>query len=374
MKIAIFGGTFNPVHTEHVNMVLAVKRELNPDKIIIVPTFMPPHKNVRPASGADRINMLEIAFKDISGVEISDYEIKSGGTSYTYLTVGHFKELYADAELYLIVGGDMLKDFKTWKYPERILDTATLAVFCREDYPFNTEEERAYFKKRFNKDFLLLSYKGKEVSSTAIRTFLAFGLMPDGVDAGVFEYATVHGVYPADKYQRYILKRLPEKRVIHTANVVICALKKAKELNLDYEKVRIAATLHDCAKYDDYRRYDGFTLPNGVPQPVIHAFLGAFVAETVLSVKDEEILDAIRYHTSGKADMSMLAKLIFVADMIEKGRDYEGVDILRAQFDKDFESCFRMCLNEEMMHLINKKTYIYDKTLEAFDCYCKDEK
>lgn len=373
-RIAIFGGTFNPVHVEHVKTVVAAIDELKLDKIFIVPTFLPPHKNVSPASGADRINMLKIAFRDEKKAEISDFELKNAGKSYSYITAEHFRSLYPDAEIFMLVGGDMLKDFKTWKNPERILNAVNLAAVCREDYDFDENAEREYFKSAFNKDFTLLDFVGKEISSTEIRTYLAFNIKPQGVDEKVIDYINKNAVYPPDAYQKYILKHLPEKRVIHTANVVVCALKKAKELNLDYEKVRIAATLHDCAKYDDYRDYKDFELPKDVPPSVVHAFLGAFVAEKVLGIKDAEILDAIKYHTSGKAEMSTLSKLIFVADMIEKGRSYDGVDILREKYEKDFESCFRLCLKEEVQHLLNKKQYIYAETLNAYDYYVKDKR
>ena len=373
-KIAIFGGTFNPVHIEHVKTAVAAIKELGLDKIIIVPTFLPPHKNVSPADGADRINMLKIAFKDIPQAEISDYEIQNGGKSYSFITAEHFKAEYQGDQLYMLVGGDMLIDFKTWKNPERILSAVRLAVVRREDYAPDFTMEHEYFKKTFGKDFTVLDFVGKSVSSTEIRIYLALGLKPDGVADEVYDYIKRHGVYVPDKYQQYILRALPEKRVIHTANVVVTAMKKAKELNLDYEKVRVAATLHDCAKYDDPARYNDFVLPSDVPPPVVHAFLGAFVAEKVLGVDDAEIIDAIRYHTSGKANMTTLGKLIFVADMVEKGRDYEGVDMLRAAYEKDFDKCFALCLKEEVLHLINKNRYIYVETLNAYDYYVKDKR
>ena len=164
----------------------------------------------------------------------------------------------------------------------------------------------------------------------------------------------------------------PLKRLKHTADVVVCALKRAKELGLDTSVVKTTATLHDCAKYMDYRAEEGFELPPDVPAPVVHAFLGAYIAKNVLKIDDEQIIDAIRYHTSGKAEMSTLAKLIFVADMVEEGRVYEGVDKLRLLYETaDFESCFVECLKEEVLHLINKKQYIYIETLNAFDYYVK---
>ena len=73
--------------------------------------------------------------------------------------------------------------------------------------------------------------------------------------------------------------------------------------------------------------------------------------------------------------MSTLSKLVFVADMIEEGRNYEGVEELRSLFENDdFEKCFRECLKEEVLHLLNKKQYIYKATLDAYDYYVKERK
>jgi len=106
---------------------------------------------------------------------------------------------------------------------------------------------------------------------------------------------------------------------------------------------------------------------------VVHSFLGAFIAEKYLGVDDQEILDAIRFHTSGKANMTLLGKLIFVADMVEEGRDYEGVEYLRELYEQeDFEKCFVECLKEEFLHLLNKKQRIYVETINAFEYYVKD--
>lgn len=372
-KIGILGGTFNPVHIEHFYLGVSAVKELGLDKLIIMPTFLSPHKNSVPAPAEDRLNMLKIAFAGREKIEVSDFEIKKQGKSYTYQTVEYFKEKEA-AELFFIVGGDMLTDFKSWRYPERILSACNLAVFDREDFFTDYDREREYFKARFNKEFIKLSYQGKDSSSTKIRLYSALGLdISDMVPSGVAEYIKSSGLYGGDKYSEYIKNNLPEKRIKHTANVTECALKKAKELNLKEEKVYLAAMLHDCAKYLDYTKVGGFVLPDGVPAPVVHSFLGAFVAERVLGVCDEEVLDAIRYHTSGKADMSLLGKLIFVADMIEEGRDYEGVDKLRELYEKaDFEKCFTECLKEEFLHILNKKQYIYKETLNAFAFYIKD--
>lgn len=374
-RIAIFGGTFNPVHVEHIKIVEAAINELNLDRIFVMPTFLSPHKTLIPAKETERLNMLKLAFSGISKVEVCDYEIKKGGVSFTYQTAEEFRNIYPDAQIFWIVGGDMLVDFKTWRYPERILSAVDLAVFNREDIQVDYEKESEYFVKRFGKNFVKLKYNGKTCSSTKIRVYSAFNLSLDGLAPKVVgDYIKENGLYKGDKYTEYILKNLPEKRIRHTANVVLSALSKAKELGLPQEKVMIAATLHDMAKYKNASDYPNFSLPQGVPKPVEHAFLGAYLAKTELGITDEEILDAIRFHTSGKANMTKLAKLIFTADMVEEDRDYQGVNELREYFKGDLDECFRKCLEEEIIHLVNKKQYIYAETLSAYDYYVKDKK
>lgn len=375
-RIGIMGGTFSPVHNEHVALARKAVKELLLDKLFIVPTYSPPHKKKIPVDGTDRLNMLKLAFNGDEKIEISEYELEKKGKSYSYITVSHFKETYPEAELFFIVGGDMLTDFKTWKNPEIILEKCSLAAFGREDFYTDYAVEREYFKRRFGKDFLTLSYEGKSVSSTRVRIYSSLGLSLEGqVPKEVEEYIKEKKLYDDGGFIAEFIKRaLPEKRLVHTAEVAVSALTKAKELSLDEEEVLSACLLHDCAKYLDKSRFKDFQMPSDVPKPVEHAFLGAFVAEKTLGIKNERVIDAIRYHTSGKANMSALAKLVFVADMVERGRDYDGVERLRELFEKDFEKCFVECLREEVTHLKNKNCVIYRETLNAYEYYVKGEK
>ena len=371
-KIAIFGGTFNPVHIEHVKMVERLIEELGIDKVIVVPTNIPPHKSTELLSNEDRLNMLNLCFGDNKKVEVSDFEINNGGKSYSYITVEHFSKIYPNDILYFLVGGDMLKDFKTWKNPQKILDKATLVVFARDDFEVDFEAEEEYFKNNYNSEFIRLNYNGKDVSSTRIRIYSALGLPIDSMTSKEVEkYIVEKKLFSGKKEFEFVKNVLPKKRLIHTAEVAVLALKKVRELALDKDKVTLACILHDCAKYVDYKSVDGFKLEKGVPEPVIHSFLGAYLAKNVLKVEDEEVLDAISYHTSGKANMSTLGKLLFVADMIEPTRDYEGVEYLRKLYEEDFEKCFIECLKEEMVHLKNKTKDIYFETINAYDYYVK---
>ena len=372
-RIGVFGGTFDPVHTEHINLIRSAVKELSLDRLFVTPTFSPPHKEGVYASAEDRGKMLSLALKGVKKAEVSDFELENGGKSYSYITAEHFKSLYPTAELYFIVGGDMLGSFKTWKNPERILAAATLVAAKRQGETYSTDIKEDFYKT-FKKDFITIDFNGGDVSSTEIRTKVALGLSVFGlVPEKVAEYIEKEKLY-TDEYSDFIKSNLPEKRRIHTAGVVISAVKLAKRLGVSVEKARIAATLHDCAKYLNKEDFKGFVLPEGVPEPVEHAFLGAFVAENVLGIKDKEIIDAIKYHTSGRADMTDIERVVFIADMIERNRVYDGVDRLRAAVEEDFENGFRLCLKEETEHLIKKGQLIYEETLNAFKFYVKGEK
>ncbi|MBO6262993.1 MAG: nicotinate (nicotinamide) nucleotide adenylyltransferase, partial [Clostridia bacterium] len=126
-KIVIFGGTFDPPHIEHINMAKACDDELSPDLFIVIPTFEPPHKRTLfCASPSERLEMCRLSFSGMKNVVISDYEIQNEGKSYTYLTVEHFAEVYPCADIYFLLGTDMLTSFDKWKFPDRILKKVKL--------------------------------------------------------------------------------------------------------------------------------------------------------------------------------------------------------------------------------------------------------
>ena len=173
-KIGILGGTFNPIHNEHINLIKSAIRELCLDKLIVVPSGNPPHKNVAFATPKQRLNMLKIGLENIDKVIISTFELDNDGVNYSYLTVEHFKSLYQKDSLFFIVGYDMLVDFKTWKYPSRILNSATLVVALRSG-EIEQENEKFKFEKTFKTTYITLQFCGKAVSSTKVRAYASLG-------------------------------------------------------------------------------------------------------------------------------------------------------------------------------------------------------
>ena len=105
MKIGVFGGTFNPVHLGHLNCLKSVAEQADLDKVIVMPDRIPPHKQAEDlASSEDRLNMCRLAFADIPCVEISDWELKQEGKSYSVITLRHLKEIYPHDKLFFIMG------------------------------------------------------------------------------------------------------------------------------------------------------------------------------------------------------------------------------------------------------------------------------
>ncbi len=373
MKIGIFGGSFDPVHNEHIALVKSAVESLSLDRLLIMPAKIPPHKiGKRLSSDKARLSMCRLAFKDIEKVEISDYEIKKEGTSYTYLTVEHFKKQNPDAELYFLVGTDMLRDFPTWKNPLQILDSCTLAVCARAEEKGWVEREREIFykKTRSEKPFSVIAYEGKSVSSTRLRVLAAAG-----EDISAFTSKQVASYIQAEKLYdianaKQALALEKQSRKEHSLRVAYFAAENAKKAGVDEKKAIEAALLHDCAKNLDESSplLKEFECPNGVPPQVWHQYAGAYICEKVFGVKDEDIVNAVRYHTSGRENMSPLEKLIFLADMLEEGRVYKEVSELRESFEMEgIDGCLELALKRTLEFLEEKGEFIYPLTQRAYE-------
>ena len=171
VRLGIFGGTFNPPHIGHVESAKSFIEALALDKLLIIPTFIPPHKVSESAvTPQDRLDMCALAFTGIDKTEVSDIEIKRGGKSYTYLTLN---ELYnEDTELFLLCGTDMLLTMDTWMHPEIIFARATICYARREsDEQKSIEIDRkiSLYKEKYGAEIVLIDTSVIEISSSEIR-------------------------------------------------------------------------------------------------------------------------------------------------------------------------------------------------------------
>ncbi len=378
MRIAVFGGSFDPPHLEHIRLAEAAVKELRLDTLFVMPAHTPPHKPWKQlAKDECRLEMCRIAFSQVENVQISDYETAQGGTSYTYLTCRHFKTLYPDAEIFWLVGTDMLRDFPTWKNPDEILSYVTLAVCGRNETQGWVEQEQEAFKKRFGKEFVWLQYNASAVSSTKIRVLAGAGMrLTPMTTENVEEFILENGLYAVEN-AKDALALEKQTRVRHSLRVAELAASRAYSLKIPERKAVEAALLHDCAKNltADSPWLQGFIMPSewgDVPAAVAHQFQGAYVAQK-LGAADEDVLNAVRYHTSARPNMSELEKLIFLADMLEEERAYEGVDELRRLFWKgdSLDECLEEALFQTLEFLKTKGGAIYALTQEAYEFYAK---
>ena len=371
VKIGIFGGTFNPVQLEHVEMVKVAIKELNLDKMVVVPTFVSPHKQGEEVvNGKYRVDMLKLAFEGVNQVEISSYELEKGGVSYTYETILYFKNLYPNAELFYLMGSDMLENFPTWKNPEIITKNANLVLTSRLGGGFDDNALTLAVKNLYNANVLKISFVGKMASSTLARTLRKLSLPLTNVcDEKVYNYILKNNLYAPDSVYEFVTKMLTEKRRYHTAMVIATALKLCKSAGVDKKKAELAALLHDVAKYQNAELYPEFFVEKGVPSSVVHQFLGAHIVKTILKITDVDIVNAVKYHTTGRPNMSNLEKLIFIADLIEPTRNFTGVEKLREAVFNNFESGFAISVNELYKYLKNSGETVYHLTKDCAEFY-----
>ena len=233
------------------------------------------------------------------------------------------------------------------------------------------------FEKRFGRRFAVIDYNGADVSSTKVRILAMAGeskeVLANYLPEQVAVYVKENRLYEiVGAAQALALEK--EKRKAHSLRVAEMAAKRAAQLHWYEKKAVQSALFHDCAKnLTPASPYlEGFVLETAfgeVPNEVWHQYAGAYVAQRHFGVDDEEILNAIRYHTSGRPDMGDIEKLIFLADMLESERIYEGVDELRTLFWKgdDLDECLEEALYQTLLFLENKKSEIYPLTKSAYE-------
>ena len=197
-KIGIFGGTFNPIHNGHVSLGVYCKDELSLDKLMLIPTYTPPHKSSSElAEEEHRVNMCKLATEQYGYFEVSDIEIERKGKSYTYETLNSLKKIYTEDELYLIVGADMFLTLDKWKNPQSIFKNATIVAVPRND---DDKNDLVYYYdntiKKLGAKAIVLENPVVQVSSTYIRENIDnYQLIKSLIDSNVYEYIVKNKLY-----------------------------------------------------------------------------------------------------------------------------------------------------------------------------------
>ena len=392
MKIGIYGGTFNPPHLGHVTAARAVFELLKLDLLLLVPDGQPPHKTLPPGSptAEQRLEMTRLAGEQLGlgeKVRTLDLELRREGRSYTAETLRQLHQQYPEDELWLLMGTDMFLTLQAWREPEEILSLAGIAAFGRTEA--DTEElfavQRDYLYRTYPQAriFTLTIPGVVDVSSTELRDMLARGEGGNLLPPAVYGYILREGLYnthadlkhlPLRALRPVALSYLKHKRIPHVLGTEQEAIRLAERYGADVEKARVAALLHDCTKKLDMeeqlalcRRY-GIQLDELEQKALklLHAKTGAAIARDVFGV-DDEIYRAIWWHTTGHAHMTLLEKIIYLADYIEPSRDFPGVGKLRSVCYKDLDEGLLLGLEMTIEEMTSMGNPVHHATIEARD-------
>jgi nicotinate-nucleotide adenylyltransferase len=340
----VLGGTFNPIHNGHLAIAEAVLYKFNPQKVLFVPCGIPPHKpNTHVIDGEHRYQMVLLATCEHPGFDASRLEILRGGTSYTIDTIKFLRSVCPpDATIYFVMGADSLDEILTWKDAHELLKLCEFIAVTRHGYKFQTDIAE-HFQKTYGATIHLMEEPLLEISGSNIRERFNRGLPVRGLMPRPSEdYARRNNLYSSynhfDWAMEQVKSRLSSKRFKHTLGVLEEAETLAKHYGADVEKARWAALLHDCAK--QYSADKKRTLCNVWNLPLdevlsahislAHGLIGAESAKRDFYIDDPEIMQAIKYHTTGHKKMTLLDKVIMLADYIEPYReDYTSLDEIR---------------------------------------------
>ena len=383
-RIGIYGGSFNPPHLGHIRAAQCAVSALDLDAMLLIPCHISPGKQEAAVSGFDRMDMLRLAAGDDPKLQICQLELARGGTSYTCDTVEKLRLQYPEAELYLCVGSDAFCAFSGWKNPEKILQQVTLVVMHRggKQERQQIREAKAALEK-MGARIICLDNAVTDISSTQLRRMLVFGCAKPFLSGKVLEFIREKGLYgtaesyknlPMEQLEQVVISLLKPCRVNHVLGCRDTAVELARCWGADETDAARAGILHDITKALDgpvqltlCSEYgiilDEFSENN---PKTLHALTGSLVAQRIFG-ENPQVVEAVRWHTTGKADMTLLQKIIYVADYMEPNRDFEGVEQLRHLAFTDLDAALKLGLEMTLAMLREQGREISPGSQAAID-------
>jgi len=399
MRIALFGGSFDPVHYGHIELIRDSLGSGACDIVIVIPTVNNSFKRGRILIPAPyRYYMTRQVISDTfkENVFVSDVEFGFEGISYTVNTVrkvvsdsfiipflmknGISGEAAAERhQFFWLCGSDILPTFDKWYRPEEILSYVALLVAKRAGDDTDIYEQGARLKSLFGCDIATFEMSGVDQASSEIKREGAYDKLPGVVQ----EFIATHDIYntvkaldhcsdeACMKFYDHAVKLYPYlsgKRLLHTLNVGLLSAKLAHDHGEDCDKALIAGTLHDCAKelpMDEQKQMAEAVCGDlFVDDKLLHSPAGAYMARTMFGITDKEILDAITYHTTGRGGATMLDKIVYLADKIEPSRTYTDLTEMRRLAPSDLDASLKLCVLSVADKFKRKGRAIHPVTLD----------
>ena len=382
--IGIYGGTYNPPHVGHMRAAAHAISTLELDRLLLIPNGIPPHKKtaVESPEGHHRLKMLELSSRGMEKAQVSDLELRRQGKSYTVDTIRALHQMYPEDRLILLMGTDMFLSFLTWYQPDEIMSMAELAVFYRGE----KGEQEAIARQKLEMERLgarvhLISNPVTTISSTDLRRMLVFRCADPFLCPGVGDYIRENGLYGTgkeytglsmDELEETVVSLLKENRVAHVLGCRDSAVELARRWGADETDAARAGLLHDITKALDgplqltlCGEYGILLNKFSQENPkTLHALTGSLVADQIFG-ENEAVVRAIRYHTTGRPDMDLLEKIIYIADYIEANRDFPGVHRLREAAFRNIDEALLMGLEMAIAHVKRQGQELAQTTADA---------
>lgn len=365
--IGLLGGSFNPIHYGHLAMAEAARSELSLGQVVLLPAGDPPHKSDELAPKEDRLEMVRLA--SAGRFPVSTLEVDRPGKTYTVDTLEALHQAQPGADIVMIIGADTLHEIIKWKNAPRVFELCRFAVFARAGSSLIDVPGASITRMRT---------PVPDPTATEIRRRVHRGHSLEGLTPpDVIDYIGAHRLYdpPVQMTRKAIKKRLkadlPEPRFRHVLAVADTIAGLAKRYGYPEKKAVLAGLLHDCAKgmtLDQMRQTIDTCGVHTDPmrrtcRELLHAPVSAAVARAVYGVTDPDILHAIWYHNTGCPDMTMLDKLLCLADMIEPGRKGDqSLQTLRRLAQEDLDLAVREMLARKLSILVQNSRAIHPDT------------
>ena len=397
MKLAILGGSFNPIHIGHLYLADTVLESFDYDRVIMIPAFKSPFKTAAEGPPAqDRLDMLAASIPGDIRLAIDDCEINREGVSYTIDTVKDIIARYGpEGKPGLILGDDLASTFHNWKDPGEIAELADIIIARRlpggpvvadnaagpgvdNAGPDNASGLGAVFPYPYR----ALDNDVLNISSRMVRERISLGeawryLVPPAA-RNIIESRRLYGfssvpdrdVSLADKsgdslkkltlaIENEVRQILAPQRFVHSRNVAIMAWDLALRFGLDCQKAYLAGIAHDMCKGTNEEELQQLAKKDGagiskleMKKPgLLHGRAAAVLVNRKYGINDQDVLDAILYHTTGTADMDSMAKIIYVADKIEMSRTGVDPSLRRMGETADLDILFKAVLDNTVAQL-----------------------
>lgn len=372
MRILVFGGSFDPPHRGHLALLLAAARAVRPDRILLVPGYQTPFKD---EPGTDARHRLEMLRRGLlaplprpwrARARVDAGELLSRRKVYTVETLERLAAENPGAELHFVAGTDAAAGFARWKEPEKLAGLARWWTAARPGH------------EGAPKPFRLLRGRMPDVSSTVLRSRLARGESA-GADLlpSVGRYARANGLY-GQALLAELKKLLDPNRLRHTACVAKLAEALARRWGAEPAKARLAGLLHDCGRslraseMPAYARRRRLAVPDlaGIERHnplLLHAYVGEDLARRRFGVRDRAVLSAVRRHTLGGSRMSLLDRVVYVADACSEDRTHPEAAALRALAFEDLDEAFRGCVSAKIKHALSQGGWLHPMTVSVWN-------